>query len=140
MSSSSLGKGLALLYRLRPAIVSVQTATETTAAKSAIWPLDNAATTFCWAAIATTTGIYMVPQNETPFSVSTVIIPRFSIHNRIQMSKIMAIPTPPTLDFTPNKTPNRSPAITPTKVQSASKPTPYIIMTIPHILGSFMLL
>ncbi|MNP36299.1 hypothetical protein D3C76_1296780 [compost metagenome] len=105
-------------------MVQPQTTTEPIAASTATGPPCKAVTTFCCAAIATTTGMYMAPQKPTPISQSLVMPPRFCIHNRAQINRIIAIPTPPTLDLTPSRTPSMSPMITPASVQIASSATP----------------
>ena len=105
-------------------MVHPQSTTEPMAASTATGPPCSAVTTFCWAAMATTTGMYMAPQKPTPISQSLVMPPCLCIHKRAQISRIMAMPTPPTLDFTPSNTPSMSPIITPASVQIASNATP----------------
>ncbi|MNW15573.1 hypothetical protein D3C71_2141190 [compost metagenome] len=74
--------------------------------------------------MATTTGMYMAPQKPTPISQSLLRPPKRCMYSLAKISRIIAMPTPPTLDFTPSNTPSMSPIITPASVQIASNATP----------------
>ena len=76
-----------------------------------------------------------VDQNSTPSLMPGRACPGPISQDRAAMSRIMAMPTPPTLAFTPRATPRRSPRNTPMRVQSASSATPKMVIGRPRALS-----
>ena len=90
----------------------------------AIKPPSIAPMTFCFAAIATTIGMYIMLQKVMPFSVISPILKKVLKELERYISRNMAIPIPPTLASMPNKEPSNFPTNNPTNVQMPSNAIP----------------
>ena len=90
----------------------------------AIQPPESAEKTFCRAAIATTMGMYIALQKPMPFSVNGLSFRSAGPRLESTSSRSMAMPTPPTLAWTPMTSPSMSPRNTPTSMQNDNNATP----------------